>query len=114
MIAEISGHLSNANNLEARKVMRGEQDTTGAVPPVWSDVVKTIRVESLRWAGHVARMDESRGREDFWGRNVTVDEAVADHALAGWSRAGSSMLEQAKGHDSKVNRQSCNPHFASG
>ena len=48
------------------------------------NIVRVIKSRRMRWAGHVARMDEERGCIGSWWGNRTVRHHWGDLGVDGW------------------------------
>ena len=47
------------------------------------NIVGVIKSRRMRWAGHVARMEEGRGVQKFWWGNLRERDHWGDHDLDG-------------------------------
>ena len=48
------------------------------------NIVRVIKSRRMRWAGHVARMDEERGCIESWWENRREGDHWADLGVDGW------------------------------
>ena len=48
------------------------------------NIMRVIKSRRMRWAGHVARMGEERGRIGFWWENRREGDHWGDLGLDGW------------------------------